>query len=102
MRARVWLLLGAVVLGLAFGFLGRHAGVDGFNVASGLAWLAALGLGAGLLPFWRRALPPVPPMPGLFDRVGEGQRWCVHCGSPTPREGPCQVCRAEGPHAPKA
>lgn len=102
MRARVWLLAGAVVLGLALGFLGRGTGVEALDVAAGLAWSVALGLGVSLLPFWKRVLPPVPPMPGLFDRVQEQERWCVHCGSPTRQEGPCQVCRAEGPRVHKA
>lgn len=101
MRARAWTLLLAVVLGLALGFLGRGTGVEAFDVLSGLAWLAALAAAVGLLP-WSRVLPPVPPMPGLFDRVHEGQRWCVHCGSPTAREGPCVVCKAAGPPAPTA
>lgn len=102
MRSRVWLLLVAVVVGLACGFLGRATDAEAFNVAAGFAWLAALVLGVSLLPFWNRVLPPVPPMPGLFDAVPEGGRWCVHCGSPTQREGPCSVCGAAPPNARKA
>lgn len=96
-RNRAWAAIGAVVLALAFGFIGQAAEEDGLFVVAGLAWVVAIVLGVGLLPFWRRVLPDVPSMPRLFRRPGEGERWCATCGSPTLRPKPCAVCGAPPP-----
>ncbi len=97
MRTRVWVLLAAVAAGLLFGFLGRGLEQGWAEVVAGFAFLVALLLGLSLLPFWRRVLLPVPPMPGLFDPVGADQRWCVHCGNPAPADARCTVCGQSPP-----
>lgn len=100
-RLRVWLLSGSIALALLFGFLGRGTDVEAFDILAGLLWMAAIGLGISLLPFWRRVLPPVPAMPGLFDSVPDQGRWCIACGNSTPKGIQCSICGADDPAASK-
>ncbi len=100
MRPRVWVLIVAVVLAIALGFTGRATDVRAFDVIAGLAWIVAIIVAVSLLPFWSRIIPKVEPMPGLFRRPGEGERWCVECGSPAARTAACEVCGGE-PKLPK-
>jgi hypothetical protein len=89
-------------LGILLGLLGRvlPAG-DLWDLLGGLALLAAIVLGIGLLPFWARVLPPVQPFPGLFRAPRASERWCAHCGNPTLRKGACRSC-GHAPQAPAA
>ncbi len=97
MRKRTWVAVMALLLALGLGFTGRALDSTGLDTAAGLLWIVAIVAALLLLPFWNRILPALAPMPGLFDTVGEDQRWCSHCGSPTPQEGPCQVCARDPP-----
>lgn len=100
MRPRIWVILAAVVLALGFGFTGRATETSALDSLSGLAWLVAIIAAISLLPFWSKVLPKIEPMPGLFKRPAEGERWCVQCGSPTVKLAACHVCGAE-PKLPK-
>ena len=95
MRARIYAVVVAIILGLVFGFTGRATDLEVFNTFAGLAWLVAIVLGISLLPFWSKVIPTVEPMQGLFQRPAEGERWCVECGSTTARLAACHVCGAE-------
>lgn len=94
--------LGAAGLALALGAVGRAVDAEALDLFSGLFWIAAIVLAISLLPFWRRTLPEVPPMPGLFSPVPEGHRWCTHCGTPAPRGAACGVCGHAKPVRAKA
>lgn len=95
-RLRSWIAISAAVAGLTLGFIDRAVDAD-LAAWSGILWLAAILLGISLLPFWKRVLPDVPDMPGLFTKPGPGQRWCVHCGTPADGREACGVCG----HTPK-
>ena len=91
-RRRAWIALGALALALLLGLLGRGLDVEPLSALSGLLWITALVLGVSLFSFWGRVLPDVAPMPGLFQPVPSGGRWCVHCGSSAQRAAACGVC----------
>lgn len=92
MRQRAWWAIGCAIVGFGLGFAGRS--VDALAQMAGFFWLAAIILGIASLPIWARVLPEVPPMDGLFRKVGEGERWCALCGTPAPKDEACGVCGA--------
>jgi hypothetical protein len=92
-RRRAWAAWALLALGIGLALLGRVLpGREAWELSGGLALLAALTLALGLLPFWSRALPALPPFPGLFRAPRAGERWCARCGGPTPRKGACRTC----------
>lgn len=95
-QRRSWVALGLAIVALGLGFVDRAVDAD-LASWTGILWLAALILFVAGLSFWRRILPDVPAMPGLFQPLGPGQRWCARCGTPAEGRDPCGVCG----HAPK-
>ena len=99
MRRRAWAAWALLALGILLGVLGRALpGREVWDLLGGMALLAAIVLGIGLLPFWGRVLPTLQPFPGLFRPPRDSERWCPRCGNPTPRKGACRVCG----HTPRA
>lgn len=92
MRRRIRVLIGAAGTAIIMGFVGRASGAEAWHVLAGLAWVTAVVVAVSLLPWWGRVIPPVEPMPGLFPRPGDGERWCSTCGRPAPDAVPCPVC----------
>ena len=93
MRRRALAAWALAAVGLLLAVLAPHlAGARGWNVIAGLLLVAAIVLGLSLLPFWRKVMPALPPMEGLFTRPRPSERWCSRCGNPTPRQGACREC----------
>src|SRR6185436_16139897 len=93
MRRRAWVAWGLLALGLALGLAGQVLpGGSTWDLFSGLFVAVAIGLAVSLLPFWRRWLAPLVPMPDLFQAPRPTERWCARCGHPTARRGPCRTC----------
>ncbi len=105
---RLWFALGAFALGLVAGSLGRSLDLPGLDLTAGVLFILAILFAILALPWWRQWLPPLEPMPGLFQRVPNGGRWCTRCGTPAPAKGACGVCghakpvRQAKPKKPKA
>lgn len=90
-RGRSWVALALAVAALSLGFVDRAVDAD-LASWTGILWLVALALALSGLSFWKRLVPDVEPMPGLFQPVGAGERWCSRCGTPATGREPCGVC----------
>jgi len=84
-----WALL---ALAVALGAVRTLTKASALDLPAGLCLLVAAGLGISLLPVWRRVLPSLAPLPGLFQAPRASERWCGRCGHPTARRGPCRTC----------
>ncbi len=97
-RRRTWAALAFLAAGVVLALVGRAVeGARALDALAGLLLVAALGLGASLLRFWTRLVPPVPNLRPLFPSVGPQERWCPACGRSAPRTGTCPSCGRPAP-----